>query len=146
MRARLLGRVARDDAALHELRLALRRELLVFGVGRVARELRFRLREQRLVAREVRVGLRKGRLERPAIEREQLLPLPDAVAFLKSDVEVAGVENLTEFCVNSAQDLVLVEARTNGLADFGEQFVFLRTALGVVHHDVIFQRQADLQR
>ena len=54
--ARLFADVLRDDALLHELCLTLGTELLVFGVGRVARELRLGLGEQRLIAHEV--GLR----------------------------------------------------------------------------------------
>src|SRR4029079_16632543 len=45
--------VLRDDAALGELRLAFRRQLLILGVRGVATELRFGLRQQRLVAGQV---------------------------------------------------------------------------------------------
>ena len=69
-----------------QLLLALGGELLILGVGGVARELRFGLREQRLVAHQVRLGLRERRLERPAIEREEQLPLLDEVAFVEATV------------------------------------------------------------
>ena len=85
-RARLLDLILREDAALAELRLALGGQLLVFGVGRVARELRFGLREQRLVAREVRFGLRERGLERPPIEHEERLSLLDEVAFVEGEL------------------------------------------------------------
>ena len=51
-RTNLLGSVLRNNAAVHELRLALGRELLILGVGGISRELRFGLIEQRLVADE----------------------------------------------------------------------------------------------
>ena len=73
-----------------QLRLALGGELLILGVRRVARELRFGLREQRLVARQVGFGLRERRLERPPIEREELLALLDEVAFVERDFAAAG--------------------------------------------------------
>ena len=81
--ARLFARVLRDDAALAELRLAFGGQLLIFGVRGVARQLRFGLREQRLVADQVGFRLRERRLERPPIEREEQLPLLDEVAFVK---------------------------------------------------------------
>src|SRR4029077_14606499 len=75
--------VLRDDAALGQLRLAFRGQLLIFGVRRVATELRFGLRQQRLVAGQVGLGLRERGLERPPIELKQQLPLFDDVAFAK---------------------------------------------------------------
>ena len=105
--------------------------------------------QQRLSGADDMFGEPIGRLTMALGQYDALLDFQlkaNFVAFLKSDVEVAGVKNLPQFFLNGAQDLILVETRTDGLADFGEQFVFLRTALGVVHHDVIFQRQADLQR
>jgi hypothetical protein len=66
------------------LSLALGGELLILRVGGVARELRFRLCEQRLVAQEVRLGLRERRFERPPIELEQLVLLDD-IAFVEGD-------------------------------------------------------------
>jgi len=68
------------------LRLPLGRELLILGVGGVAAELRFSLRQQRFVAREVCVGLRERGFEGPSIECEELLTLSDEVAFPKRDV------------------------------------------------------------
>ena len=67
------------------------------------------------------------------------------IAFLKRNVEVAGIEDLSKFFLNRAQDFVLIEARADGLADLGQQFVLLGAALRVVHDDVVFERQADLQ-
>jgi hypothetical protein len=39
----------------------------------------------------------------------------------------------------------LIETRTDGLADLGEQFVLLRAAMGIVGHQVVIQSQAELQ-
>ncbi len=68
------------------------------------------------------------------------------IFFLKRDVEIAGVENLAKLHVHRAQHLVLVEMRTDGLPDFGEQLVFLGSPLRFVHYDIVFQGQGDLQR
>src|SRR6185369_5350688 len=68
------------------------------------------------------------------------------VAFLKRDIEIAGVKDLPEFNLNGAKDLVLVEVRTDCLPNLSEEFVLLCAALGVVHDDVVFQRQTDLKR
>ena len=54
------------------------------------------------------------------------------IAFLKGDVEIAGVENLAEFNLDGAKDLVLIEARADGLPDLSQQLVFLGAALRVV--------------
>ena len=51
-----------------QLLLAFGAELHVLRVRRVARELRFGLREQRVVAHQVRLRLRERRLERAPIE------------------------------------------------------------------------------
>ena len=48
-------------------------QLHVLGVGRVARQLRFGLRQQRLVAHQVRLRLRERGLERAPIEAEEQL-------------------------------------------------------------------------
>ena len=70
----------------------------------------------------------------------------DFIFFLKGDVEGAGIENLAELDLHRAQHLFLVEVRADGLADFGQQFVFLGAALRFVHDNVVFERQRDLQR
>ena len=75
--------VLRDDAALGQLRLPFRRQLLILGVRGVATELRFGLREQRPVAGQVGFGLRERGLERAPIELEEQLSLLDDVAFVK---------------------------------------------------------------
>jgi hypothetical protein len=66
----------------------------------------------------------------------------DFVALLEGDVEIAVVENLAQFGVDGAQDFILIEAGADGLADFGEQFVFLRAAVGIVGDQIVFERQA----
>ena len=66
-----------------QLLLPLGGELHVLGVGGVARELRFGLREQRLVAHQVGFRLRERRFERPAVEREEQLALLDQIAFVE---------------------------------------------------------------
>ena len=88
---RLLHLILREDAALSELGLALERELLVLGVGRVACELRDGLLEQRLVARQVRFGLRQRGLKRTPIEDEERLSLRDEAALVEGELgEQAG--------------------------------------------------------
>ena len=69
----------------------------------------------------------------------------NVVAFLEGDVEIGSIENLAQFLLDGAQNFVLVEARTDGLADLGEQFVLFGPPLGVMHDDVVFESQADLQ-
>jgi len=69
------------NRGLAELPLALGCELLIFGVGRVAAELRLGLREKRLVAQQVCFRLCQRRLERTPIQSEELLPLFDGIAF-----------------------------------------------------------------
>ena len=66
------------------------------------------------------------------------------IFFLKCDVESAGVENLAQFDLYRAQHFVLVEMRTDGLPDLGEQLVFLGSPLRFVHHDIVFEGQRDL--
>ena len=66
-------------------------------------------------------------------------------AFLKGNIEVAGIENLPQFDLDGAEDLVLVEARTDRLPDLGQQFVLFRAAVGVVTDHVVFQGQSQLQ-
>ena len=78
--------IFRKDAAGGERCLPLGRELLIFRVRGIATELCFRLRKQRPVAGEVRFGLCERRLERPAVECEELLFLPDEIAFAKRNV------------------------------------------------------------
>ena len=56
---------------------------MVFGVRGVATELRFGLRQQRLVAGQVGIGLCERGLEWPPIELKEQLPLFDDVAFAK---------------------------------------------------------------
>ena len=51
------------------------------------------------------------------------------VAFLEGDVEVAGVENLSEFYLDGAQNLVLVEVRADCLPDLSKELVLLCAAL-----------------
>ena len=74
-----------------ELRLAVGCDLLIFGVGAVARELRFGLVEQRLIADEIGLGLLQRRLERPRIDHEELVALLDDVAFVEERLlQLAG--------------------------------------------------------
>ena len=82
-RLRLLRHVLRDDAALDELGVALAGQLQVLGLAPIARQLRFGLREQRLVARQIGFGLLELRLIRPRIDREEVIALLDEVAFVE---------------------------------------------------------------
>ena len=59
---------------------------------------------------------------------------------------MAGVENLSQFDLDGAENFVLVETRADGLSDLGEQFVFFGAAVGVVADDVVLEREAELQR
>src|ERR1700733_15075772 len=68
------------------------------------------------------------------------------ISLLKSDVEVAGVKNLPQFTVDGAQDLILIESRTDRLSDLGEQLVLLGAAVSVVRNQVVVEGQAELQR
>src|SRR6185369_14046804 len=72
LRPRLLAGIAREDAAFDQLRLTFARQLEIFSVSGITGELRF--------------GLRQGRLERPAIEREENLAFFDEVALVKRDL------------------------------------------------------------
>ena len=65
---------------------------------------------------------------------------------MEGHVEIRGVKNLPKFFLNRAQHFVLVQARADGLSDLGEELIFLGAALSVVHYDVVFQRESDLQR
>ena len=56
----------------------------------------------------------------------------DLIAFLKCDVEVAGIENLPQFGLDGAQHFILIESRTDRFPDFGEQFIFFGAAVRVV--------------
>src|SRR5580698_1891548 len=60
-------------------------------------------------------------------------------------IKIGSVKALSELIVNRAQNLVLIETRADGLANLGQEFIFLSTALRVVHDHVIFQGQANLQ-
>ena len=66
--------------------MPLGRELLIFGVGRVASELRFGLIEQRLIADEIRLRLLQRGFERPLIDREELVALLDDVSFVEESL------------------------------------------------------------
>jgi len=66
----------------------------------------------------------------------------DAVPFLERDVEVAGIKNLAQFDLDGAQNFVLVETRTDGLPDLGEQFVLLGAAVGIVGNHIVFERKS----
>ena len=70
----------------------------------------------------------------------------DFVSFLEGDVKVAGIENLAQFGMDGALHFILVKPRADRLADFGEQFGFLGTAMGIERYHIVFQRQAQLQR
>ena len=65
---------------------------------------------------------------------------------MEGHVEIRGVKNLPKFFLNCAQHFVLVQARTDGLPNLGEKLVFLGAALSVVHYDIVFERESDLQR
>jgi hypothetical protein len=87
-RAGLFRHVLGHDALAVQRGLTFGRELRIFGVGAVARELRFGLIEQRLIAREVGLRLYQGRLEWALVNREEELTLLHEVAFVK----VRGLE------------------------------------------------------
>src|SRR5207253_103233 len=70
---------------------------------------------------------------------------PDLITFLKGDIELAGIENLSEFLLNRPQDFILVEPGADCLTDLRQQLEFFCTPLGVMHHDVVFQREPNLQ-
>ena len=59
---------------------------------------------------------------------------------------MAGVENLSQFGLDGAQDFILVEARTDRLSDIGQEFVLLCAAVSIVTHHVVLEREAQLQR
>ena len=67
------------------------------------------------------------------------------VAFLERNVEVVGIEDLPQFHLDGAKDLVLVEPGTDRLSDLGQQFVFFCPAMGIVTEYIVFERQAQLQ-
>ena len=79
----LVRLVLRDDAALRQLCLPFRCQLLILGVRGVATELRFGLREQRPVAGQIGFRLCERGLERAPIELKEELSLLDDVAFVK---------------------------------------------------------------
>jgi len=81
--AGLFRLILRDDAPLRQLRLPFRGQLLILGVRRVATELRFGLREQRLIAGQIGFRLCERGFERAPIELKDELPLLDDVAFAK---------------------------------------------------------------
>jgi len=70
---------------------------------------------------------------------------PDLFALLKRDVEMAGIEDLPQFALDGAENLVLIEARADCLADIRQQFVLFRAAVSVVADHVVFESQAQLQ-
>src|SRR5208283_756937 len=70
----------------------------------------------------------------------------DLFFLLEGDIESTGVENLAQLGLHRTQHLIRIEMRADGLPDFGEHLVFLGPALRVVHDDIVFQRQRDLQR
>src|SRR5438094_974503 len=70
---------------------------------------------------------------------------PDLITFLKGDIKLAGIENLSEFLLNRPQDFILVEPGADCLTDLRQQLEFFCTPLGVMHHDVVFQREPNLQ-
>src|SRR5271165_5712886 len=67
------------------------------------------------------------------------------VVLLEGDIKGSSVENLAEFNLHRAQNLVPVEMGTDSLTDLGEQFVFFRAPLGLVHDDIVFEGESDLQ-
>ena len=66
-------------------------------------------------------------------------------SLLERDVEMAGIENLSQFDLDGAQDLVLVEARTDRLPDLGQKFVLFGATMSIVADHVVFEGQAQLQ-
>ena len=48
--------------------------------------------------------------------------------------------------MDGAQDLVLVQARADGLPDLGEQFGFLGSPVRIVGDDIVFEGETQLQR
>ena len=80
---RLLAGVLGHDAFGDELPLSLSCELLEFRGRGVAGELRFRLREQRLIAGFVGLRLLQRRCERARIDFEERSALLDDVSFMK---------------------------------------------------------------
>ena len=105
--------------------------------------------QQRLAAANDVLGQAIGQFARALGQNLALLHFQfeaDLVAFLKRDVEVAGVEDLAQFLLDGAQNLVLVQPRADGLSDLGEQRELFGAALRIVHDHVVFQGQADLQR
>ena len=69
----------------------------------------------------------------------------DFVGLLERDVEVTGIENLSQLDLNGPENLILVEARTDRLSDLGEQFVLFGAAVRIVTHYVVFQGESQLQ-
>ncbi len=58
---------------------------------------------------------------------------------------MAGIEDLSQFDLDGAKDLVLIEAGTDRLPDLRQQFVLFRSTMGVVTDYVIFQGEPQLQ-
>src|SRR5438552_15411766 len=67
------------------------------------------------------------------------------VTFLKRDVEIRSVKNLPEFFLHRTQNFLLIEPRTDRLANLRQQLGLLGLALRIVHDHVIFERETNLQ-
>ncbi len=68
------------------------------------------------------------------------------ISLEEGHIKSRGIENLSEFLVQRPQDLLLVESRTDGLADLRQQLVFLGAPLRIVHDDIVLKGEAYLKR
>src|SRR5579871_4086285 len=65
---------------------------------------------------------------------------------LERDVEVTGIEDLSQFDLNRAKYLILIQPRTDRLSNLREQFVLLRAPVRIVPDHVVLERESQLQR
>ena len=70
----------------------------------------------------------------------------NVVPILEGYIKIAGIEDLSQFLLQGAQNLVLVQARADGLSNLGKQFELFGSPLSVVHYHVVLKRKSDLQR
>src|SRR4051794_39007676 len=70
----------------------------------------------------------------------------DLVRFLKRDVEIAGVKDLTQFNLDGAENFVLIEARADGFPDLCKGFVFFGAPVRVMTQNVVPKSKSESQR
>ena len=82
--------------------------------------------------------------QHPPIPHLQLKP--DLLSLLKRDIEIAGIENLSQLNLDGAQNFILIQSRADRFPDVRQQLILFRSPVRIVADHVILQREPQLQR